>query len=98
MAISDEDEKKLREELATTKSQLEQLLEEKKQQSLKKPEDDEKEKKGKDEKPNQPKVDPDLVKEIANAKARIEALEKQLAVKPAEKKSDADFFNPFKNW
>lgn len=97
MAMTDEEAEKLKAELAQTKAQLAQLVDEKKNESLKKPE--EKKPEDKNEKPEQPKVDQDLVKEIAACKARIEVLEKRLGEKTTEDgKPKKNLLNPLGGW
>ena len=76
MAMTEEQEKALREELENSKAALLALQAEAAKQKQAEPEV-EKDKLTK-EKPQKPKVDPDLAKSVSEMSARIEKLEKRL--------------------
>ena len=92
MALTDEQEKALREELTQQKAALAALQEEARKAKLNMPEL-EKDKEGKEkERPVKPKVDPDVAKSLAEAMTRIEKLEKRLGDKPSGGFKRLNFF------
>lgn len=86
MALTDEQEKRLKDELEQTKATLKLLQDEAAKQKQGEPEI-EKDKDGKPpkEKPTKPKVDPDIAKSITEALSRIEAIEKRIGTGESKK-------------
>ncbi len=88
MPMSDEDEKKVKDELAATKQQLTALLEKQKTDTN---EAHEAEKKRK-AKPDDYKPDPDMMKEIAELKLKVAELEKKQTSPLASASKRLNFF------
>lgn len=94
MALSDEQEKKLLEELESSKAQLKALQEAQAKEQLERDDtQDNAEKKRVKEKPVKPVLDPDIAKQIVSQEERIKKLEARLGT-GSEKKSGG-LFNLF---
>ena len=96
MAMTEQEETELRAKLEQAQKDLQQMQDAAKQEALKVAKEEEERRKAeaakggadpKKEAPVQPKLDPDAVKEIAELKAKVAALEQQLGT---AKKNGAD--------
>lgn len=85
MALSDEEEGKLKAELQSTQKQLQDLLAKQKAE----PGDKDKEKERNSESPGKMKLDPDVVKEVQELKLKVDGLEQALG-----KSNKASAFSP----
>lgn len=95
MALTDEQEKALREELEAKQKQLNDILEAQKLAKVTDDKEKERDGKGKKETPTQPKLDPDTVKDIAQLKQDMAEIKAALGNKGSVKKADLFSWNIF---